>query len=237
MSDTKTGIAFLIAILAAMVLPCAGTAQMQTGTQESTSTTPSSTDTTPTPSASSPAGTSGNATSPAAENGETSSWTAGKANFGFIGLTPALSSGGATSGSWAAGSSSFGIKKQSGTTWRESGGGSMGNPSIAHTQSSAAEDFAPAALPGSPFEAPATIGVHAGARSGAHPVSGPRFGASSGARTHSFKSLGSKPAEQGARGHADSSRGFGAGSSSPPAKTQAPSAFAPTPPSTTDGKQ
>ena len=47
MSDAKTGSAFLIVILAAMVLPCVGTAQMQqSGTQESTSTTPSSTNTT-----------------------------------------------------------------------------------------------------------------------------------------------------------------------------------------------
>ena len=42
MSGAKTGSAFLIAMVAAMVLPCAGIAQMQqTGTQESTSTTPS----------------------------------------------------------------------------------------------------------------------------------------------------------------------------------------------------
>ena len=233
MSDAKTGSAFLIVILAAMVLPCVGTAQMQqSGTQESTSTTPSSTNTT----------TTSSATSPAGESGGTSSWTAGKANFGFTGTMPAASSGGATSGSWVAGGSSFGIKQQSGTSWRESGGGSMGTPGTARTQSSAAKDFVPAALPSSPVGGPATAGVHGGARSGAHPASGGRFAASSGAHTPVYKTLGSKPAAPGAgghagtRGHAGLRQGFGAGSSSPPAKTQASSAFTPPGPSTTGGK-
>ena len=49
MSGAKTGSAFLIAILAAIVLPCAGIAQMQqTGTQDSTSTNSSRTEATAT---------------------------------------------------------------------------------------------------------------------------------------------------------------------------------------------
>ena len=144
MSDTKTGSAFLIAILAAMVLPCAGTAQMQqSGTQETTSTTSSSTDTTCHLFGDEPA--PGKAAEP-------SNWTAGKASFGSTAEVPTGFGGGATSGSWVAGSSSFGIKQQPGTSWRESGGGSLGTPGAAHTQSSAAEDLVPAALPGSPAE-------------------------------------------------------------------------------------
>jgi len=226
MSDTKTGSAFLIAIFAAMVLPCAGTAQMQqSGTQETTSTTSSSTDTTATSSAASPAGDSAGA----------SSWTAGKAGFGSTAEMPPGFGGGATSGGWVAGSSSFGIKQQSGTSWRESGGGSLETPGAAHTQSSAAEDLVPAALPGSPVVSPAAMGIRGGARPGAHTVSGGRFAASSGAHTPVHKTLGSKSAVPGARGHASSlshagpSHGFDAGSSSPPAKTQGSS--------TADGKQ
>jgi hypothetical protein len=143
--------------------------------------------------------------------------------------------GGATSGGWVAGSSSFGIKQQSGTSWRESDGGSVGTPGAAHTQSSAAEDLVPAALPGSPVGSPAAIGTRGGARPGAHPVSGGRFTASSGAHTPVHKTLGGKSVVAGAHGHAGSqshagpSHGFDAGSSSPPAKTPSPS--------TTDGKQ
>ncbi len=225
MSDTKTGSAFLIAILAATVLPCAGTAQMQqSGTQETTSTASSSTDTTSTSSATSPAGGSGEATS----------WTAGKTSFRSTAEVPTGFGGGATSGSWAAGSSSFGIKLQSGTSWRESGGGSLGTPGAAHTQSSAVQDLVPVALPGYPAEGPATVGNHGGVRPGAHPVSGGRFGASSGTHTPVQKGLDSKSAVPSARGYAGSqshvgpSQGFSAGSSSPPAKT--PSS------STTDGK-
>ena len=225
MSDTKTGSAFLIAILAATVLPCAGTAQMQqSGTQETTSTTSPSTNTTSTSSATSPAG----------ESGGPSSWTAGKASFRSTAEVPTGFGGGATSGSWVAGSSSFGIKEQSGTSWRESGGGSLGTPGAAHTQSSAVEDLVPAALPGSPVGNPATVGIHGGSRPGAHPASGGRFAASSGTHTPVYQTPGSKSAVPSARGHAVSqshvgpSHGSSAGSSSPPAKK--PSS------STSDGK-
>lgn len=225
MSDTKTGSAFLIAILAATVLSCAGTAQMQqSGTQETTSPASSSTDTTSTSSATSPAG----------ESGGPSNWTAGKASFRSTAEVPTGFGGDTTSGSWVAGSSSFGIKQQPGTSWRESGGGSLGTPGAAHTQSSAVEDLVPAALPGFPVGNPATVGIHGGARSGGHSVSGGRFGVSSGAHTPVQRTLGSKSALPSARGHAGSqshagpSQGSSPGYSSPPAKT--PSS------STTDGK-
>jgi hypothetical protein len=219
MSDPKTGSAFLIAILAAMVLPCAGTAQMQQGgTRETTSTTPSSTDTTPAPSATDPAGGSAGG----------STWTAGKAGFGSTADTPAGFGAGATGEGWVAGSSSFGIKQQAGTSWHESSGGLLGTPGAAHTQSSTAEDLVPAALAGFPVVGPPTIGIRGGARPGAHPVSGGRFTASGGGHSPARKTLGSKPTVPGAGGHGGPRHRFSAGSSGPAAKS--PSA------STTDGK-
>ena len=186
--------------------------------------TSSSTDTTATSSAASPAG----------DGAGASSWTAGKAGFGSTAEMPPGFGGGATSGGWVAGSSSFGIKQQSGTSWRESGGGSLETPGAAHTQSSAAEDLVPAALPGSPVVSPAAMGIHGGSRPGAHPASGGRFAASSGTHTPVYQTPGSKSAVPSARGHAVSqshvgpSHGSSAGSSSPPAKK--PSS------STSDGK-
>lgn len=184
MSGAKTGSAFLIAILAAIVLPCAGIAQMQqSGTQDSTSTTPSRNDATATSTAANPAGASGGA----------STWTSGKGSFGATGRTSARSSAGATGGSWAAGSGSFGMKAQPDGIWHENGGGSMGTPNTAPTQSPAAEGLVPAALPGLPAEFPATASSPGGARSGGipasgsraggHPGSGAQFAASSGPRT------------------------------------------------------
>ena len=93
MSYVRTGSAFLGAILAAMILPCAEIPQMhaqmqQTGTADSTSTNSSRTDATSTSAAASPADSSGGA----------SSWTAGKGSFGITAKTPAGSSVGATGG-------------------------------------------------------------------------------------------------------------------------------------------
>src|SRR5580704_1234450 len=150
MSGARTGNAFLIAMLAAMVLPCAGItqmhAQMQTGAQEqaqqgvyqqSSSTTSSTTDATADPSAANLAGTSSSTANPTEVSGGASSWTAGKSSFGITAEKPAGSGTGATGGSWAAGSGSFGIKNQPGGIWRESGGGSMGTPNTGLTRSSA----------------------------------------------------------------------------------------------------
>lgn len=236
MSGAKTGSAFLIAMVAAMVLPCAGIAQMQqSGTQESTGTTPSLTDATATSTTAGPTGASSGA----------SSWTTRKDSFGITGKTPSKSSMGATGGSWWAGGGSFGMRAQPGGIWYDSGGGSMGTPGTAPTQIPVAEGFAPAALPGLPAEVPATASTPGGARSrgipasrsmaGGHPGSGTHFAVSSGSHPGGSRSVSSKQTSLGARGHAGPSRGLGLGSSSGHAKPPAPSVFAPLGSSTMGG--
>src|SRR5208337_222643 len=213
MSGANTGSAFLIAILAAMVLPCAGIALMhaqtqQTGTADSTGTPPSSAAATAYSSAVNPAGTSSNKTNPATGSGGASSWTSGKSSFGITARTPVGSSAGASGGSWVSGTASFGIKNQPGGIWRESGSGSNTAP----TQSPAARSSVPASIPGSGVQGPAIASFPGRARSagilasrspaGGHPASGARFGAPSGSRTGGSKSVGSKQASLGAHSHA-----------------------------------
>ena len=250
MSGAKTGNAFSIAILAAMVLFCAGVVQMhaqmqQTGTQDTTGTTPSNADATAYSSAAKPAGTSSNTANPAAVSGA-SSWTSGKGSFGITAMTPAGSSAGASGGNWGAGTGSFGMKNQAGGIWRESGSGSNTAP----TQSPAARNSVPAALPGSGVQGPATAGSPGRARSGilasrsqsgVHPAYGARSGVSSGFRPGGNRSVGGKQASLGAhshagkQNHAGTSHASGAGSSSSHAKTHVPSAFTPSGSSTMGG--
>ena len=255
MSGVRTGCAFLIAMLAAMVLACAGITQMhaqmqQTGTaeqaqqpayQQSASSTSSNADATADPSAANPAGTNSGAANPEGVSGGASSWTAGRGSFGIMTKTSAGSSTGATGASWAAGSSSFGIKNQSGGIWREGGAGSMGTSNTGAARSSAARGLVPETTPEFSPKGPGTAGAPGGVRSGgilasrshagAHPTSGGRFGAPSGFRSGGNRSVGSKPGSMGARprprtkGHAGPSHGSGEGSSSSHAKTRTPSAF------------
>ncbi len=252
MSGAKTGSAFLIAILAAMVLPCAGIAQMhaqtqQTGTADRTGTPPSSADATANSSAANPAGTTSNTANPATGSGGASSWTSGKSSFGITARTPVGSSVGASGGSWVSGTASFGIKNQPGGIWRESGSGSNTAP----THSPAAKSSVPASIPGSGVQGPAIASSPGRARSagilasrspaGGHPVSGARFGAPSGSRSGGSKSVGSKQASLGAhshagkQNHASASHVSSARSSSSHAKTHVPSAFTPSGPSTMGG--
>ena len=250
MSSARTGSAFLIAMLAALVLPSAGIAQMQqTGTQEqmqqgvyqqSASATSSTTDATADPSAANPAGTNGSTADPAGVSGGASSWTAGRSSFGITAEKPAGSSAGATGGSWAAGSGSFGIKNQPGGIWRESGGGSMGTPNTGTAKSFAARGLVPAAAGAPGGMRPG--GIPASRSQGfAHPTPGGRFGASSGFRSGGNRSMGRKPASLGGRrqpgtkSHGGSSHGSGAGSSGSHAKTRPPSAFTPSGSSTMGG--
>lgn len=237
MSGVKTGSPTLIAILAAIVLPCAGIAQMhaqaqQTVYPQSTSATPSGAD--PNSSAASPAGVSGGA----------SSWTSGKGSFGITAKTAMGSTAGATGGSWVAGSGEFGMKSEPGGIWHESGGGSMESPNTAPSESSAAKGFVAAALPGLVDEVPSTAASAPGARPGGilasrspggHSASGAGYGASGGFRSGS-RSMGGKPASLSAHhhagteshagpGHAGPGHGSGAGSSSSHAKAHSTSAF------------
>jgi hypothetical protein len=252
MSGARTGSAFLVAMLATMVLPCVGIAQVQQGVyQRSAYPTSSASDATADPSAANPAGTNSGTASPAGVSGGASSWTAGKGSFGITAKTSTGSSAGATGGSWGAGSGSFGIKNQPSGIWRDSGGGSMGTPSGGPTQSSAARGLVPETTPGLSAKGPATGGAPGGARSsgilasrshaGAHPTSSAHFGVSSGFRSGGNRSVGGKPGSPGAhrrpgtKGHAGSSHGSGEGSSSSHAKTRAPSAFTPSGSSTTGG--
>ncbi|MGD0480643.1 MAG: hypothetical protein ABSA42_10770 [Terracidiphilus sp.] len=252
MSGVKTGRTFSIAILAAMVLPCAGIAQTQQAAyQQNDSATSSSADPTANSSPANPDATSSNTSSPGGVSGGASSWTTGKGSFGITARTPGRSSTGATGGSWAAGSGSFGMKPQPGGIWRETGGGSMGTPNTAPTQSSAAKSLVPATFPGLAGEGPATGSSSGGAGSrrtlasrsptGGHPTSGARIGASNGFRTGGSRPVGNKPVslgahrQSGSQSHAGPGHGSGAGSSSSHAKTQVPSAFAPSSPSAKGG--
>jgi hypothetical protein len=256
MSGAKTGSAFLIAIVAAIVaaivLPCAGIAQTQQAVyQQNAGATPSSADATGNSSAANPDATGSNTSNPGGVSGGASSWTTGKGSFGITARTPGGSSTGVSGGSWQAGSGSFGMKPQPGGIWRESGGGSMGTPNTAPTQSSAAKSLAPPALPGLAGEIPATASSPGGGRpsgnlasrspAAGRPASGARFGASNGLRGGSGRSAGNKRAllgthsHAGSQSHAGPGHRSGAGSSSSHAKTQVPSAFAPPSPSTTGG--
>ena len=255
MSGAKTGNTFLIAILAATVLSCAGAARMhaqsqQTGTANPTGSTPSSADATAY-SAANPAGTNGNAANPAGESGGASSWKSGSSSFGIAVMPPAGSGAGANDGSWGTGTGSFGIKPQPGGIWRENGGGSMGTPNTPSTQGSRAGTSVPAALPGPGVAGPATSSAPRGARSGgvlasrspsgAHPGSGARFESSNGVRSNGNKSTGNKRATLGAhrqptsKSHAGASRESSAGSSSSHATTHTHSAFTPSHSSTMGG--
>lgn len=265
MSGARTGSAFSIAMLAAMVLACAGITQMhaqtqQAGTQEqvqpgvyqqSAGATSSSADATVNPSAASPAGTNDGTATPAGVSGGASGWTAGKASFGIKAEASAGSIAGATSGSWAAGSGSFAIKNQPGGIWRDSGGGSMGFPSTGPTQSSAGRGLVPAAAPGLSATGPATASAPSAGRSRgilasrsqgrARPTSGAHFGASRGFRSGGNRSMGRKPTSHGAHhqlgtnSHAGSSHESGAGSSSSHDNIRSRSAFTPSGSSTTGG--
>jgi hypothetical protein len=168
-----------------------------------------------------------------------------------MGRTPGGSSTGVSGGSWKAGNGSFGTKPQAGGIWRESGGGSMGTPNTAPTESSAAKSLVSATMPELPGEGPATLGSPGGAGSrrvlasrsplGGRPASSSRFGASNGFRGGGNRAGGRKPTSPGAhrqpgsQSHAGPSHESSAGSSSSHAKTQVPSAFAPSSPSTTGG--
>lgn len=257
MSGAKTDRAFSIATLAAMVLLCTGTAQMhaqiqQTGPADGTSTTSSSADATAYSTATNPAGTNGNTASPAGVSVGASSWTAGKGSFGITAMRPAGTSSGANGENWGTGTGSFGMKSQPGGIWHESGSGSMGTPTSASTQSSAAKNAIPETLPGPSVQGPATASSPGRARSGGilalrsqtgtHPTSGGRFGVSNGFRSGGNGSAGSRKASLGAshrtgtQNHAGTSQRSGAGSSSSHAKTNAHSAFTPPDSSVTGGK-
>jgi hypothetical protein len=158
-------------------------------------------------------------------------------------MPPAGSSAGATGGNWGTGTGSFGMKSQPGGIWHEGGSGSMGMPASASTQSSAARSSIPEALPGPSVQGPATASSPGRARSdgilasrsrtGTHPTSGARFGASNGFRPGGYRSAGNRQASFGAnhragtKNHARESQESGAGSSSSHAKTHAHSAFTP----------
>jgi len=261
MSGARAGCAFSIAVLAAIVLPCAGMAQMrQSGNQEqeqqavnrqSASATSSSAYTTATSASANPAGASSDTANPAGVSSGASSWIAGKGSFGITSRMPAGSSAGARSGSWAAGSGSFGMKAQPGGIWRETGGGSLGTQGTASMKTPAVQGFAPAAFPGLSVTAPAAVSAPGRARSGgglasrspagARSTTGARFGAANGSRTGGFKSAGSRTTSVGSRGQTGSQSriGQGRGSSANPSifhnRTPVPSAFAPPHSSSTTG--
>ncbi len=254
MSGAKTRSGFVIAILAAMVLPCAGISRMyaqmqQTGTQDSTRTTSSSADPTAYSSAPNPDATSSDAANPGGGSGGASSWTTGKDSFGITARTPGGSFAGANGGNWAAGSGSFGMKGQPGGIWRETGGGSMGAPNTATAESAAAKSLVPEELPGWSADIPATAGSPRGGQSnripvsrspaGARPVSGARFAASNGFRSGGNRSVASKAPSlgghraAGTKNHAGPPHGFAPSSSHP--KTKPPSEFGPSGSSTMGG--
>lgn len=249
MSGAKTGRAFLFAIFAAIVLPCAGIAQMQQPiyTQNPSAST-SSADPNANASTANPDATASDTENPGGVSGGASSWTAGKGNFGVTARTPGGSSTGVSGGSWKAGGGSFAMKPQAGGIWRESRGGSMGSPNTAPTESSAAKNLVSATFPELTGESPATPGSPGGAGSrrtlssrsstGGRPASGARFGVSNGFRPGGRKPTSSAAHRQpGSQSHAGSSHESNASSSSSHAKTQVPSAFAPSKPAAAGGTQ
>jgi hypothetical protein len=156
-------------------------------------------------------------------------------------MPPAGTNAGANDRTWGAGSGSFEMKSQPGGIWHESGTGSMGMPTTAPTQSSAARSPISEALPGPNVPATAAASSPGRARTGGilashsqagtHPPSGARFGASNGFRSSSNRSTGNRQPSLGANHRASTqhqsgaSHGSGAGSSSSHAKTNAHSAF------------
>jgi hypothetical protein len=184
-------------------------------------------------------------------SGGASSWTAGKGSFGITVMPPAGSSAGASGENWGTETGGFGMKSQPGGIWHESGSGSMGAPTTASTQSSAAKSSIPEALPGPSVQGPATASSPGKARSGGilasrsqtgtHPTSGARFGASNGFRPGGNRSTGSRQPSLGAnhragtQSRAGANQRSGAGSSSSHAKAHAHSAFTPSGSAVTGG--